>query len=332
MVSGVLHITNGDLAADLLRRSSVGGRVVPWRDALHEGPVPAGASADELDRVRAQFIISARWADASFVHEVFSERDAALNDRSIDEIVLWFEHDLYDQLQFLQIMDRLADRAPRRLTLIEVGEFPGVAKFVGLAQLSPSQLASLFDHRRDVTPDMKALARDAWAAFRSADPRALEKMLTTETFALPFLQDAILRHLEEYPSTENGLGRTDRQLLEAARGDRTLRHLFNAGQRAEERAYMGDSVVRWRLRQLSDGPLPLLTGRARRLAFDGDGQEFWGQEAVLTPSGQSVLEGKDDAVRLRGLDRWLGGVHLTGREAVWRWSRSDRRLVSGGSD
>lgn len=306
--------------------------MVPWRDALHEGPVPAGISADELDRVRARFIMSVRWADDSFVRRAFAERNAALSDSSLDEIVLWFEHDLYDQLQLLQIMDRLAGHTSRRVTLIEVGEFPGVAKFVGLGQLSSSQLASLFDHRRDVTPEMSVLARQAWSAFRSSDPIALEGLLKSETFELPFLQDAILRHLEEFPSTENGLGRTDRQLLEAARGDRALRHLFNSSQRAEERAYMGDSIVRWRLRQLSGGSLPLLTGRARRLAFDDEGDDFWDQEAVLTPSGRAVLEGKEDAVRLRGLDRWFGGVHLLGRTAAWRWSKSDRRLMPGGSD
>jgi len=28
------------------------------------------------------------------------------------------------------------------------------------------------------------------------------------------------------------------------------------------------------------------------------------------------------------LDRWLGGVHLKGEKAAWRWDRASQRIVS----
>ena len=37
-----LHVTNGESAANTLRQTSIGGAVLPWRDALHEGPVRPG--------------------------------------------------------------------------------------------------------------------------------------------------------------------------------------------------------------------------------------------------------------------------------------------------
>src|SRR3954447_12149543 len=37
---GVLHVTNGDSAGNTLRRTALGGAVLPWQDVLHEGPVP----------------------------------------------------------------------------------------------------------------------------------------------------------------------------------------------------------------------------------------------------------------------------------------------------
>ena len=43
---GPLHVTNGDSTAGTLRQTSLGGEVVAWRDALHEGPVPAGTDDD----------------------------------------------------------------------------------------------------------------------------------------------------------------------------------------------------------------------------------------------------------------------------------------------
>jgi len=43
-----------------------------------------------------------------------------------------------------------------------------------------------------------------------------------------------------------------------------------------------------------------------------------GDELALTEHGRRVLEGKLDAVELRGIDRCLGGIVL-GPEIDWRW-------------
>jgi hypothetical protein len=50
-------------------------------------------------------------------------------------------------------------------------------------------------------------------------------------------------------------------------------------------------------------------------------------ELMLTDDGRRVLAGDADRVRLRGIDRWLGGVHLTGRGPVWRWHQMRATLV-----
>jgi hypothetical protein len=43
-----------------------------------------------------------------------------------------------------------------------------------------------------------------------------------------------------------------------------------------------------------------------------------------------VLAGEADHVRLNGIDRWLGGVHLEGDEAAWRWDAAAGRLTPAG--
>ncbi|MGH2813977.1 MAG: hypothetical protein ACRDLC_02365, partial [Actinomycetota bacterium] len=37
-----VHVTNGDIAVDLLRRAGLARAALSWADVLHEGPVPAG--------------------------------------------------------------------------------------------------------------------------------------------------------------------------------------------------------------------------------------------------------------------------------------------------
>ena len=103
-----LHITNGDSAATLLLQTGIEGRVLPWRDILHDGPVPAGLLDEELRKVRAQFISDQGWGGYESVLAEFEKRDLVLeNIDEHDPIILWFEHDLYDQLQLIQILDRL---------------------------------------------------------------------------------------------------------------------------------------------------------------------------------------------------------------------------------
>jgi hypothetical protein len=40
---------------------------------------------------------------------------------------------------------------------------------------------------------------------------------------------------------------------------------------------------------------------------------------MVTDIGSRVLDLRDDHVKLNGIERWLGGVHLKSTDAVWRW-------------
>ncbi|MGZ4354080.1 MAG: hypothetical protein ACXVZ4_11075, partial [Gaiellaceae bacterium] len=52
----------------------------------------------------------------------------------------------------------------------------------------------------------------------------------------------------------------------------------------------------------------------------GDARRFAATPVTLTDAGSSVLAGERDAIELRGIDRWLGGTHLTLSE-LWRRER-----------
>ena len=104
-----VHVTNGDITVDLLRRAGLARDALAWADVLHEGPVPAGLDDAGLRRVRAEFLAGADGLDPAAVLRRFSERDRALAAGRDGEYVLWFEADLYDQLQIAQILATLGD-------------------------------------------------------------------------------------------------------------------------------------------------------------------------------------------------------------------------------
>ena len=48
----------------------------------------------------------------------------------------------------------------------------------------------------------------------------------------------------------------------------------------------------------------------------------------ITEPGAAVMRGDDDFIRRNGIDLWLGGTHLEGVEAAWRWDQNRGRLVT----
>jgi hypothetical protein len=313
----MLHVTNGDSVVQTLRQTKLPGKFLSWIDVLHDGPVP-DQPPQELAKTRAEFIASVGFDSYENVLRNFTERDATLSwHESDDEIVLWFEHDLFDQLQLIQILDRLAgEEFSARLSLINVGSFQGVENFVGLGELNAKQLTSLFPERIEIKPPHLNLGRKAWNAFRAPHPMPALVLANDDTSALPYLRSSLFRWFEEFPSSHNGLSRSEEQILRAAvDGTQSRRDLFLKCREFEEAIFMGDSSAFWRMDRLASSPQPAL-------AQIGDAYE-------LTDFGRALLAGEVDWIRGRhGIDVWLGGTHLCGAGGITRWDKEQRLFVN----
>jgi hypothetical protein len=309
----VLHVTNGDSVAVPLLQTGLGGDAFAWRDAYHEGPVRSGERSRVID-ARAAFLSSHGWGDEDALRAELLARDARFVDalREGQEIVLWFEHDLYDQLQLIDALALAGETGfdPEQLELIEIGSFPGRPGFRGLGELTPPELESLWPGRRAVTDQDTAGAQLAWEAVRSSDPRPLLSVRRDPPPTRPFLGAALGRLLEELPGARDGLSRTERQLLSLlADGPLLTGALFVASQDLEEAPFHGDTWVFETLASLE--PLVSLTEGA----------------AEITDAGRTVLAGEADRVDLLGIERWVGGTHLV-PGAVWRWDADASELVA----
>jgi hypothetical protein len=161
-------------------------------------------------------------------------------------VILWFEHDLFDQLSLIQVLTWIRGRVPaaKTVSLVCIGSFPGRPAFKGLGELEPDELASLVETRRPVSEAQYALAARAWDAFRAADPEGLDRLWRSDLQALPFLAAALRRFLEEYPWMRDGLSRSERRLLELADpGPTTLIEAFPRMQEGEKAYYITDGSI-----------------------------------------------------------------------------------------
>jgi hypothetical protein len=286
--------------------------------------VPGGLTDAELLRVRARFLADAPANEAAVAADLSAWRAAVDDQDAYDELVLWFEHDLFDQLNLIQLLTHLAGRPSRTpVTLICIDEYPGHPHFKGIGELAPADAAALFEMRRPITPPQLELATRAWQAYRSPDPRAIEALLRDDTSALPFLARALARHLEEFPSDTDGLSRSERRLMEQAlEGPADLRALWPRMHDGERAHYITDSSLQDLAAGLAAGSPPLLILRAH-----GTDSRLPHGTIALTGAGREVLGGAADRLRLCGIDRWMGGVHLAGQGPAWRWSAHAGRIV-----
>jgi hypothetical protein len=319
-----LQVTNGDIVVDLLRRAGLATAALSWVDVLHEGPVPGGLDDAGLRRVRAEFLGGADGIDAAEVLRRFEARDRALAANRAGDYLLWFEADLYDQLQIAQILAMLRGLgvAPDRVTLVCIGEYPGIAHFGGLGELEPEQLPGLLEAATPLTGEALDLAAGAWAALRAADPGGLGAIAASRSPELRFLGEAFDRLSREYPSTRDGLSLTERRILAATpeQGAPAGTVFAWLGER-EARPYLGDRSFFAIVARLAGARVPLLElGPA-----DGDGPA--GIPMRPTAAGRRVLRGEADHVALNGIDRWVGGVHLHGETARWRWDEGTEAIT-----
>jgi hypothetical protein len=306
-----MHITNGDSVVYTFRKAGIVGMHVPWRDVLHEGPVPPLSSLEQLSALRGAYLAARGYGKPIKILHEFQSRDASvLRAAEFEEVTLWFEHDLYDQLQIAQVLVTLDALA------LEPGRVTMIASDVYLGSMTADELVALHPKRRVVTRATFDAARRVWQAFTAGEPDALLALSQGELSGLPHMRAALFRLCQEFPWTVDRLSRSQRHALESvAQGRAQPAELFRRAQAREEASFMGDRPFFGILSDLAAGPQPLIEG----------------DEGALVPTalGRMIVAGDGtwDAVPAR----WIGGVDLAESPYLWddakRTFRSDDRAV-----
>lgn len=309
----LLHVVNGDATAARLGPLALPGDVLVWRDILVEGPVAAGMELDALAAWRAPWLARCLGIDRdAYVAAGRVQADALHRADRYDEIVLWFEQDLFCAVNLACLagwIDRTQPAA--RITLV----FPAEA----LGRTAPAALADLFAGRG---PFDHVATAAWWGSYCGPDPRAFGP----PPAALPFFDTARERHLARLPAVETGLGAVEAALLEALDGaPATFTDLFRlaTGDARMRDLGMGDVQVAAHLAALAAGPTPLVT-------IEGDTRltapAFGTWRVAITDAGRGVRRGERDRLEAQPLDWWIGGVHIEGRDSAWRWDTVAREV------
>ena len=312
----MIHIHNGDVTAALARRANIPGRHVPFRESLVAGPVPRDLSAHDWIEQRARFLAENYDHILLRVRTELVDQELMLDQaRHEDEVVLWFEHDLFCLINFLYLLSRLAKS--RRLSMVWCAAPLGTS--------AEEEMSNFYNSRTAVPPAMMRVAADAWSAYIADDPTSINRFLPRDAADFPFLRDGFMLHASRFPSTRNGLGEVERRAMEGiAAGATDFMMLFSRFDQNPPRFGLGDGEFLRHLRRLATCAVPMIT--ISEVEAETPPKALF----ALTPAGQDVLDGKVDFIDLNNAGFWLGGVYLT-RDRIWRWDDTLREIVWSGA-
>lgn len=340
-----VHLRCGSDIRHGLEIAGFRGRFVEFADPFCQGPV-RDLPRDAFLAERAAFIASSygyRMADAlARGRQEYDALDTAL---AAQHLVLWFEHDSYDQLILAHVLAALAAKdpaeRPARLELICVDSVPGVPGFTGLGQLAPDMLLWLWDnHRVPVGDAQLALGRDAWQVLTAEEPSGLVALATAGTPAIPPMARALRRHLQELPSGANGLSQTQGLVLRilADKGTCTGGQLFRELMtKYEELPYLGDLMF-W---HVLDDFVASTNPPVDVMEVEGEGgpdpdagadpaPEWLRRRLALNGQGMALLAGEADYMMSYTGERWVGGLRVASPErggVPFRWTMTEGRLA-----
>ena len=314
-----LHVRCGSDIRDTLRAAGFAGDFLEYSDPVCEGPVP---DLPDLSETRAGFLADAYGTPKHLnrAHFVDLLRDAEARLQAAhhyDRVVLWFEHDSYDQLILARCLALLAEGPlPACLELICIDHHPEVPRFIGLGQLSPAALAALWPLRTPVTQGQRDLGAAIWTALRGPDPSGLAAIAATGTPALPIAAPALRRHLNELPGTTDGLSLTQRLALRIlAEAPAPIGRIFAAlAQGREPLPFLGDAMFLRVIERMATTHPPVLT--------IAPGAKPFGRLAEITETGRDVLTGRIDYLALSPPERWVGGVRIAAGQQAYRFNEA----------
>jgi hypothetical protein len=329
MSNSLLHIFNGDALVDIFKQTTIAGDYLVWREALVAGPTPNVTEETEWLKIRLKHLVSAyNVNEVSCKHDLLEQFDKLKEVNNYQEVILWFEADLFCQINLLYLM---SDFALRRvncniLRLIYLDNFADgsevVAKNFSLSQLNSKELSDLFAKRSNISSSMLSLAAIVWDAYSSYNPKNIEKLLFQNELPISFVKNAMLNHLARFPSVKNGLGYIENKILELVyeRG-KSFSLLFKEFSNSNPFYGLGDSQLWLSIKILAEAENPLI------LLTPSKNNEFSLDTNIeITSLGKDILLGKENFIKQNNLNIWLGGVHLT-NESFWCWDDLSCKLI-----
>ena len=217
-MSKTLHITNGDSFTTILKGLGIKGEIITWREMLCEGRTTTDVGSESFWRTRFEFLNNSyKVSKDTFINFTLKEYRNLCNQKSQEEIVLWFEYDLFCQINMIAVLNWLKKhRSGAQISLVCSGSEDNTDTMYNLSDLSSKQLNELYKNRIVLTKDDVEYADYIWQLYCSDNPIRLENALKQNKSQFEYLSEAISAHLLRFPNIKNGLNELENKVINIA--------------------------------------------------------------------------------------------------------------------
>lgn len=213
-MSNILHITNGDNLNDRLKLLGVEGQFAVWREMLCEGKTKFKVGSAKFIETRKDFLYETYDIDPAFYEDHFgSQLDLIATASAYDEVVLWFEYDLFCHINLvaaIAYLKRIEYKGP--LFLVCSGRIEDEKGLRGLSELNDMQLLTLYKDKIPLNEKDLAIAVKFWRLYCKKDHTRLHPSMAKDS-SFEYLSNCISAHKERFPQIGTGLNTLETQLL-----------------------------------------------------------------------------------------------------------------------
>lgn len=211
----VLHITNGDSFTSRLNELDIKGDIITWREMLCEGRTITDVGSENFWKVRFDFFNKVyKVTKRNFINQTLKEYRSLCNYKSHDEIVLWFEYDLFCQINMIAVISWLKKfKSQTPVSLVCSGKINNSKKLYGLNELSDKKILEMYNKRAQLTQDDIEFADYTWHLYCEDNPVRMQSFNNFNSSQFEYLPDAINAHFKRFPSVANGLNELENIVL-----------------------------------------------------------------------------------------------------------------------
>lgn len=336
----ILHVVNDNLTAQAIAHTELPGEILPWQDTLYEGPVIYFDDLDSLAIDRAKYFTAQGYGDYKTIEQAYLSRNAILKDyNNYQQIILWFDHDLYGQLQLIQLIEWLGRQETGSIEIshIDLTRLKQQrTRRRRISQLLPAEIQTLFRSTIEVTQQQIEICTQAWYAYTNGNPEYIVQFKPPDISSMPFLKDTFIRLAREFPYKTTGLSQTELLIIDAVKHKNfTEDDIFSYVQNKEPVAFMSKIVFQRILQRLMDAQFPVLKLQVieQEVVLEVDDSTDMSSEREIVKDSRilttnytnQVLNKWVDWIQLNSINRWIGGVHLN-EGNLWRYDPVSRQI------
>jgi len=207
----IYHILNGDALKDKFPKD-LSGEIIVARECLVDGNVE-GESLEDLFNTRARFISESYsvYDDEGYFVKVAPEFEKIRNIPSSSEVNLWFEDDLFCQVNLWFVIHLLNETDSRNINLNLVR--PTTDLQYGFGGMSSLDLLSAYQHKIEIDQPTLDVLRKLWKLYQNKNHHAMIKLVDELVPQFGFVKIAVQAEINRCPNDET-YGRPTQALID----------------------------------------------------------------------------------------------------------------------